>query len=99
MSSEFESRFIKPIINASYPATLASLSLFQASRVSTFSVVSTNLHLALSFGGIMFLFTAVSLFFYTVYPTIHRLWTLGAGTFILGLLSLFLATLLGLFVG
>lgn len=93
MTEEFEARFIKPIVNASYPATLASLSLF-ALQVTYLGEPRIELRLALALGGIMFLLTAVSLFFYTVYPTRRRLWTMGAATFLLGLLYLFVATAL-----
>ncbi len=94
MTEEFEARFIKPIVNASYPATLASLSLFALQVTYLPAEFPIVLRIALALGGIMFLLTAVSLFFYTVYPTRRRLWTMGATTFLLGLLYLFVATAL-----
>ena len=94
MTEEFEARFIKPIVNASYPATLASLSLFALQVTYLPANFPVPLRFVLVLGGIMFLITAVSVFFYTVYPTRRRLWTIGATTFLLGLLYLFVATAL-----
>ncbi|MDH5732665.1 MAG: hypothetical protein OEY88_02615 [Candidatus Bathyarchaeota archaeon] len=83
MSEEFEKRFIKPIINASYPGTLAALSL------AVLQVSGTGLHTTLKFvlllGAMMFLLSAFLIFFYTIYPTRRKLWTGTAITFLLGL--------------
>lgn len=93
MTEEFEARFIKPIINAAYPATLASLSLVTL-QVTYLGHPSTLIRILLVLGGVMFLVTSVAVFFYTVYPTRRRLWTVGATTFLLGLLYMFVATAL-----
>lgn len=91
MTEDFERRLIKPIVNASYPATLAGLALFGL-QVSYLTSPPFLTRLALSLGGIMFLLAAVSIFFYTLYPTRRRLWSVAAITFLLGLLYLFVAT-------
>jgi hypothetical protein len=83
MSGEFEEKFVKPIINASYPGTLAALSLavFQVGGGGTLM----GLKLALLLGAMMFLLSAFFIFFYTIYPTRRKLWTGAAITFLLGL--------------
>ena len=92
MTEEFEKKFIKPIINASYLGTLAALSLavLQVSGTDVFIV----LKLVLLLGAMMFSISAFFIFFYTIYPTRKRLWTGTAVTFLLGLfcstLSVFL---------
>ncbi len=80
---EFEEKFIKPIVNASYPATLAGLDL----AVLQFSSAPGKI-LALTFllGGTSFILAAFSIFSYTIYPTRKKLWTSSALSFILGLL-------------
>lgn len=89
MAEEFEKKFIKPIINASYPGTLAALSL------ATLQVAGGNILFALKIvllmGALMFLFSAFFIFFYTIYPTRRKLWTGTAITFLLGLFWLLLS--------
>jgi hypothetical protein len=83
---DFEERFIKPIVNASYPGTLAALSL-TVLQVTGFSGEQTpfSLRIALLLGAAAFLLSAFSIFFYSIYPTRKKLWTLTATTFLLGL--------------
>src|SRR5713226_9892639 len=80
--SEFEEKFIKPIVNASYPATLAGLDL----AVLQFSS-SPGRILSLTFllGATSFILAAFSIFSYTIYPTRRKWWTSSALAFILGL--------------
>lgn len=80
---EFEEKFIKPIINASYPGTLAALSLtvLQITGMGTPSVLRYTLLLA----AITFLSSAFSIFFYSIYPTRKKLWTTAAVMFLVGL--------------
>jgi F0F1-type ATP synthase assembly protein I len=80
--AEFEEKFIKPIVNASYPATLAGLDL----AVLQFSA-SPGKILSLTFllGGTAFVLAAFSIFSYTIYPTRKKMWTSSALSFILGL--------------
>jgi len=85
MSNEFEERFIKPIINASYPGTLAGLGLTALSITGTSR--SVYLTVSLASGALLFLLSAFFIFFYTVYPTRRRYWTGAAFTFLLGLLA------------
>ncbi len=85
MSNEFEERFIKPIINASYPGTLAGLGLTALSIIGTSR--SVYLTVSLASGALLFLLSALFIFFYTVLPTRRRFWTGAAFTFLLGLLA------------
>ena len=82
MSKEFEERYIKPIINASYPGTLAALNLtaLQVAIGATWAI-----KFFLSFGSMMFILSSFSIFFYTIYQTRKNLWTTTAITFLLGL--------------
>jgi hypothetical protein len=89
---EFEEKFIKPIINASYPGTLAALSLtvLQITGMGTPSVLRYTLLLA----AITFLSSAFSIFFYSIYPTRKKLWTTAAVMFLVGLFCLITSVLL-----
>jgi hypothetical protein len=64
MSEEFEKKFIKPIINASYPGTLAALSLAVLKIGGT--EFPTSLKLGLVLGAILFLLSAFFIFFYSI---------------------------------
>lgn len=89
---EFEEKFIKPIVNASYPGTLAALSLtvLQITGMETPSVLRYTLLLA----AITFLSSAFSIFFYSIYPTRKKLWTTAAVMFLVGLFCLISSVLL-----
>lgn len=83
MTKEFEERFIKPIVHASYPGTLAALNLtvLQVTGRDAPSII----RILIAFGSIMFLLSSFSIFFYTIYPTKKKLWTTTATAFLLGL--------------
>lgn len=83
---EFEKRFIKPIVNASYPGTLAALSLtvLQVTGL-TGKPTPVALRITLLLGAATFLLSAFSIFFYSIYPTRKKLWTSTAITFLVGL--------------
>ena len=91
MADDFEEKFIKPIVNASYPGTLAGLALAVLQ-------ITTNIPWYTKFvlltGALTFLLSAFFVFFYTIYPTRKRLWTVAAIAFLLGLCCSILATLL-----
>ncbi len=88
---EFEEKFINPIVNASYPATLAGLDL----AVLQFSTSSgLMLNYTLLAGAMGFLLSAFSVFSYTIYPTRKKLWTSSALSFIAGLFCSILAVVL-----
>jgi hypothetical protein len=91
LSGELEEKFIRPIVNAAYPATLAGLDL----AVLQFAANPTAL-LKYTFlvGAISFLFSAFSIFSYTIYPSRKKVWTVTALTFLSGLVCSILATLL-----
>lgn len=83
MKEEFEEKFIRPIINAAYPGTLAGLSLAAlqigaANRVLKFSLI---------FATIGYLLSSFAIFFYSIYPTRQRLWSAAAIAFLLALTS------------
>jgi hypothetical protein len=92
MAEDFEKKFIGPIVNASYPGTLAALSLavLQVGGTGT----RLELRLVLSMGAMMFLLSAFFIFFYSIYPTRKKLWTGTAITFLLGLSWLILSVFL-----
>ncbi|HVO36582.1 MAG TPA: hypothetical protein VMT01_00235 [Candidatus Acidoferrum sp.] len=92
---EFEEKFIKPIRNASYPATLAALCLAGARlQVSGRGGVTTLFLL----GAASFLVSSFSVFFYTLYPTRRTLWTVSAVAFLVGLFFLIVSVFLMLFL-
>lgn len=81
-----EEKFITPIINASYPGTLAALSL-AVLQVTGISGQQTpfSLRIVLLLGATAFLLSAFSIFFYSIYSTKKWLWTITAISFIAGL--------------
>jgi uncharacterized membrane protein YciS (DUF1049 family) len=91
MSDDFEEKFIKPITNACYPGTLAGLSL--AVLQITLSI-PVALKIILLTAALTFTLSAFSIFFYTIYPTRKKLWTLTAITFICGLCCSILAAVM-----
>src|SRR5467141_4610943 len=88
---EFEEKFIKPIVNASYPATLAGLDLAVLQFSSSPGLV---LNYTLLAGAMGFFLSAFSVFSYTIYPTRKKLWTSSALSFIAGLFCSILAVML-----
>jgi len=92
---EFEEKFIKPIVNASYPATLAALSL-TILQVTGLSGVPPplSLRITLLLGAAAFLLSAFCVFFYSIYPTRKKLWTSAAVSFLLGLFCSIVSVLL-----
>jgi len=84
---EFEEKFIKPIVNASYPGTLAALNLtvLQVTGLSGAEQTPLSLKFALLLGAATFLLSAFSIFFYSIYPTRKKLWTSTAIMFLIGL--------------
>jgi len=92
---EFEEKFIKPIVNASYPGTLAALSL-TVLQVTGLSGTPTpfSLKTTLLVAAAAFLLSAFSIFFYSIYPTRKKLWTSTAITFLIGLFCSILSVLL-----
>jgi len=89
--TEFEERYITPIVHASYPATLAALNLTALQVVP--ADASWTIKFLLSFGSIVFLLSSFSIFFYTIYPTKASLWTATAISFLLGLFSSLIAVI------
>ncbi len=90
MADDFEEKFIKPIINASYPGTLAGLAL----AALTIGVMPWFLRVILTTAALSFLLSAFFIFFYSIYPARKRLWTLAAIAFLLGLSCSILAAVL-----
>ena len=88
---ELEEKFIKPIVNSAYPATLAGLDLAVLQFSSTPGYV---LSLTFLIGAAGFLLSAFSIFSYTIYPTRKKLWTSSAITFLTGLLCSVIAVFL-----
>ena len=88
---DFEEKFLKPIINACAPGTLAALSL--AVLQINYKIINA-LRIVLLVGSLTFTLSAFFIFFYTIYPTRKKLWTLTAITFLSGLLCSLLAAIL-----
>jgi hypothetical protein len=92
---DFEEKFIKPIINASYPGTLAALSLTVLQVTGLHGEQSpVALKLTLLTGATAFLLSAFSIFFYSIYPTRRKLWMMTGVTFLVGLFCLISSVLL-----
>jgi len=91
MPEDFEEKFIKPIVNACYPGTLAALSLAVLQITTSIPLV---LKIVLLTAALTFTLSAFFIFFYTIYPARKRLWTLTAITFISGLCCSILASIL-----
>lgn len=92
VTDETKREFIKPIENASYPGTLAALSL-AVLQVSG-KEIDIALKLVLLLGAMMFLLSAFFIFFYSIYPNRRKLWTSTAITFLLGLVCSVLSVFL-----
>jgi hypothetical protein len=88
---DFEEKFLKPIINACAPGTLAALSL--AVLQINYKIINA-LRIVLLTGSLTFTLSAFFIFFYTIYPTRKKLWTLTAITFLSGLFCSLLAAIL-----
>ena len=84
---------LRPIVNASYPATLAALSL----AVIEITGVSGVSRYILGSGALTFTICAFTFFFYSIYPTRRYLWSATAMIFIIGLVFTLLAVLSLLF--
>ena len=82
MSEEFEEKFIKPIINASFPGTLAGLAIAGLAIGPT-----AVLKLSLGLAAIGYLLSSFAIFFYSIYPTRQRLWSAAALSFLFALTS------------
>jgi hypothetical protein len=91
---EFEEKFIKPIVNASYPGTLAALSLAVLQVTGIGKQTFLGLKFTLLTGAVSFLLSAFSIFFYSIYPTRRKLWTSAAVMFLVGLICLIASVLL-----
>lgn len=89
MSEELEERLLRPIVNASYPGTLAALSL-TALQV-TGKEAPLLLKAPISLSAVLFLLSAFSIFFYTIDPRKRILWICTAFEFLLGLTSSLIA--------
>lgn len=88
LNGEFEQRFIKPITNASYPGTLAALSLTVYRVALIGGSVPYSLKTVLLLAAATFLVASLSIFFYSLYPTRVRLWTITALCYLSGLFAL-----------
>jgi hypothetical protein len=88
LSEDPEKRFIKPITNASYPATLAALTLTVYRVAAMGGDPPVLLKNVLLLGATCFLLSSLSFFFYSLYPTKAKLWTSTALFYLFGLFSL-----------
>jgi len=88
---EFEEKFLKPILNACAPGTLAALSL---AVLQIKLDVPEELKIVLLTASLTFTLSAFFIFFYTIYPARKKLWRLTAIAFLSGLLCSLLAAVL-----
>ena len=87
MTDGIQERYIRPIINASYPGTLGALSLTVYRIIELRgSPVPLALKNTLLIGATAFLLSAFCIFFYSLYPTRQRLWMATALLFLMGLI-------------
>lgn len=95
MVDEFEEKFLKPIVSASYPATLAGLSL-TALVVSKGYAEQTPLALQffLIMATLVLLISAICSFFYRIYRGKRALWTIAAIMYLTGLFCIILAVII-----
>jgi hypothetical protein len=95
MADPLQERFIRPIVNASYPGTLGALSLtvyrIMELRGGTIPVILKN---TLLIGATAFLLSAFCMFFYSLYPTRQKLWTMTAVLFLGGLFLTIISVIL-----
>jgi len=82
-----EERFLKPIVDASFPGIMAALSLTVFGIIDIRGTPALPLRFALLFGTIMFILSSFSIFFYDIYPTRRKLWIATAVFFLIGLFS------------
>ncbi len=83
LTEDFEESFIKPIVHASYPGTLATLNM--TVQQITGPDAPPILRVLIARGSLLFVVSSFSIFFYTIYPTKKKLWTTTAVSFLLGL--------------
>lgn len=87
---ESEQMLLRPIINASYPATLAALSLAVLQITGARSIV---VRLILGSGALMFTVCAFAFFFHSIYMKNRQLWVVTALTYVIGLVFTLLSVL------
>jgi hypothetical protein len=80
VSKESRERFIEPIVNACWPGTLAGLAIAGLALGPT-----RLLKLSLAISAIGYLVSSFAIFFYTIYPSRRRLWTVAALSFLFAL--------------
>ncbi len=98
MSEEAEDRFIRPIVNASFPGTLAGLSLTVFGIIDIGGTPPLPIRAALLLGAGAFLFLAFCIFFYGIYLTRNKFWSVSALCFLVGLFSSVAAVVLLIFM-
>ena len=94
MGDEAEERYLRPIVNASFPGTLAALSLTVFGIIDIRGTPPLPIRIALLFGATAFVLSAFCIFFYGMYPTRKRLWTATALLYLLGLCSSLISVIL-----
>ena len=83
LGEDYEKVFVEPIVNASRPAILASLSLTVLKFATNDPVI---LQIILTIGAVMFLLSSFFLFFYSIYTSRRILWVGASVTFLIGLI-------------
>ena len=97
MGDEIEERFMKPIVDASFPGIMAALSLTVFGIIDIRETPPMYLRIALLSGTFSFILSSFCIFFYGVYPTRKKLWTATALFFLTGLFASLTAVVMLLF--
>jgi CBS domain containing-hemolysin-like protein len=94
LSEEELEKFTKPIVNASYPGTMAAL------MIAALQFGSANLftHYAIVLSAVGYLVTSFSIFFYSLYPTRIAFRIVAATSFLISLTFSLFAVLSLMFV-
>jgi hypothetical protein len=94
VADEIQERYMKPIVDASFPGIMAALSLTVFGIIDIRETPPMYLRIALLSGTFSFILSSFSLFFYGVYPTRKRLWTATALFFLAGLFASLVAVIM-----
>ena len=85
-------RHLEPIDNASKPAFIAGINFTIVVLLGNSTSLETALRTILGVSGLLFLFSSLGVFFFTVYHTRRWLWLLSSLTFLAGLIASIFAT-------
>lgn len=94
MAEEAQDRFIRPIVNASFPGIQAALSLTVFGIIDIRATPPLLIRVAILLGAIASLMSSFFVFFYGIYPTRKKLWSAAALSFLVGIFASIAAVIL-----